>query len=201
MRYFKKIVGEEVYLSPINADDAEKYCEWINDIDVAKYLDTIVRNINEEVETEFLKKAQKSGETFAIIKKDADRVVGICGLHNVNHLHRRADLGIFIGEKNYWNRGHGTEAVKLLLDFGFNILNLHNIRLSVIDYNKRAIKAYEKAGFKVIGARRESHLIAGNAYSLIYMDILASEFTSPYVKPMIEDQNREKDFGKRLEIV
>ena len=70
---------------------------------------------------------------------------------NVNHIFRKAELGIFVGEKEYWGKGYGTEATELLLDFAFNILNLNSIMLIVNSFNERAIKSYEKCGFKLIG--------------------------------------------------
>ena len=101
---------------------------------------------------------------------------------NVDSVHQQAELGIFIGEKDYWDKGLGTEAVKLLLDYGFNLLNLHNILLKVFSYNERAIKCYKKVGFKEIGRRRESREIASQKYDEIYMDILSSEFTDGKIK-------------------
>ena len=81
-----------------------------------------------------------------------------------------------IGDKKYWNQGLGTETIKLLLDFGFNIHNLNNIMLTVFDYNKRAQKVYEKTGFKLIGKRRKAKFYNGKYYDELFMDALVSEF-------------------------
>ena len=76
------------------------------------------------------------------------------------------------------NRGYGTEAVELLLGYGFNVLNLNNIMLTVFAFNKRALRCYEKAGFRVIGKRRKARFYAGRYHDEIFMDILAQEFKS-----------------------
>jgi RimJ/RimL family protein N-acetyltransferase len=105
---------------------------------------------------------------------------------DINHINGTAMFGIVIGEKEYWSKGFGTEATKLILDYGFNILNLHNIMLGVFDFNKRAIASYKKIGFKEIGKRRGDRLIAGKRYDTIFMDILAEEFESPFIKKVME---------------
>jgi len=102
--------------------------------------------------------------------------VGNCGFINIDNLNQKSEIGIFIGNKNFWNKGYGTEALSLLLDFGFKVLNLHNISLRVVSFNPRAIKVYEKIGFKIIGKMRESILMGNERYDMIYMDILNNEF-------------------------
>jgi RimJ/RimL family protein N-acetyltransferase len=89
-------------------------------------------------------------------------------------------LGIVIGEKAYWNKGFGQEATRLLLDFGFNLLNLNSVILGTFAFNQRAIAAYRKVGFKEIGRRREGRILAGKKYDVIFMDILAEEFRTLY---------------------
>jgi RimJ/RimL family protein N-acetyltransferase len=87
-------------------------------------------------------------------------------------------VGIFIGEKSYWNRGYGEEALRLLMDYAFNLLNLNNLMLNVYAFNSRAINCYKKIGFKEVGRRRQARRIQGKSYDIIYMDILAEEFNS-----------------------
>lgn len=174
MRYFKKLIGENIYLSPINKEDYEKYTEWINDLDISLKLGNAHQIYTLKKEQEILEEISEN--SFAIILKEDDKLIGNCGLINIEQVTRKAELGIFIGEKEYWNMGYGTEAINLLLDYGFNLLNLHNIMLEVFAFNKRAIECYKKIGFKEIGRRREAREIAGKRYDEVFMDMLSTEF-------------------------
>ncbi|MBF8437895.1 GNAT family N-acetyltransferase [Halanaerobiaceae bacterium Z-7014] len=176
MKYYRKLVGERLYLSPINLEDIDKYTEWINDLEIAINLGNAAAVFNQEKEKEMLEKLIEEGHHFAIVSEKSDELLGNCGIFDLDKIHKTGEIGIFIGNRNFWNKGYGSEAINLLLDYGFNILNLHNISLSVYSFNKRAISCYEKLGFKVIGNRREAREIAGQKYDEIYMDILASEF-------------------------
>jgi RimJ/RimL family protein N-acetyltransferase len=176
MKYFKKITGQKVYLAPINLGDAEKYTEWLNDLEVSINLTMAPQIISLEKEKETLERLSKEQYVFSIVTLDKEELIGNCGLMGVNLIHRTAELGIFIGNKNYWGKGYGSEAIKLLLDFAFNLLNLNSVLLRVHSFNKRALKCYEKCGFKEIGRRREAFIIGSKKYDDIYMDILASEF-------------------------
>jgi RimJ/RimL family protein N-acetyltransferase len=181
MKYFKKIVGKKCYLSPANIEDADKYTEWLNDLEISATLQITHQILSEEIEKEILKKLSKEN-LFAIVDIKNDELIGGCGFINVDHLNRIAEFGIFIGNKGYLGKGYGTEATNLTLDFGFNILNLNNIMLNVYSYNDRAVKCYEKCGFKEIGRRRKSRIICGKPYDVIYMDILAEEFKNSVIK-------------------
>lgn len=127
--YFKKLVGNKVYLSPIDKEDYEKYTEWINDMEVAIGMIFASKLINIDTEKSILERLSKSEFNFAIISAEKNEVIGNIGFPNIDYINRTAEAGIFIGDKNYWGNGYGTEAFSLLLDFGFNILNFNNIFL------------------------------------------------------------------------
>ncbi len=95
---------------------------------------------------------------------------------NINHFHRTAEFGIMIGEKECWGKGYGTEATRLVLDYGFSSLGLHNIMLRAFSFNERALRAYRRAGFREFGRRREAIRLGGQAYDDVQMDCLATEF-------------------------
>ncbi|MGE5415467.1 MAG: GNAT family N-acetyltransferase [Acidobacteriota bacterium] len=186
MNYVKKMIGEKCSLALVDIEDAPQYSAWLSDLEVSMYLTVASQQLSLERESEILTAMCQDGEhVFGIVDQANEQLIGNCGLINIDHVHRRADLGVFIGEKSYWGMGYGREAVKLLLDYGFNILNLHSIELKAVVYNERAISCYKKCGFKESGRRRESWVMGGKAYDQIYMDILASEFESVYVKKLI----------------
>jgi len=113
---------------------------------------------------------------YSIVDMETNALIGSCGFIELDHLNQTAEAGIFIGNKNYWNKGYGTESFWLLLDYGFKALNLYNVMLRVYSFNERAARMYEKLGFKVIGKRREALRRGNTAYDVIYMDILQKEF-------------------------
>jgi len=77
-------------------------------------------------------------------------LIGNTGFHRIDWLNRWAELGIVIGEKTYWNQGYGTEAVQAMVAIAFTLLNLNRVQLEVYDFNHRARRAYEKAGFRLV---------------------------------------------------
>ena len=162
-------------MSPIDVNDVQKFTEWLNDLEVTENLMLYSHIISLESEKEFLEKLSK-GHNYSIIDINTNVLIGNCGYVNIDNLNQTAEAGIFIGNKDYWDRGYGTEALMLLMDYGFKAINLHSIFLRVYSFNKRAIKAYEKIGFKRIGVQREAIYRNMKRHDLIYMDILASEF-------------------------
>ena len=190
MTHYKKLVGQKCYLSPCSADDAEKWAEWFNDLAVSLPLgDEAYTPLTADSERTAISDIIKNKtHIFSIVDLETDLSIGRCLLFNVDHLNRSAMFGIFIGEKLYWGKGFGYEATALLLDYGFNLLNLNSIMLGVFSFNERAIRSYKRVGFKEIGRRRQARIIGGQKFDVIFMDILAEEFTSVYVNRFIEQQ-------------
>ena len=94
------------------------------------------------------------------------------------HIAQRGALGISIFNPAYWNRGYGTEATELLLNFAFSTINLNTIELEVFSYNKRAQACYKKLGFVETGRKRKAHFIGGQYHDIILMDISTKEFAN-----------------------
>lgn len=175
MKYFKKIKGDRLYLSPISADDAEIYTKWMNDKEVTENLGSYSRMITLNSEKSWIE-SNSDDYNFAIVLNEKDELIGNVGLVNVNHINQTATLGIFIGEKKNRSKGYGKEAIKLILNYGFNTLNLNNIMLTVYSFNQRAIKTYKKIGFKTFGVRKRSIYKDNLVYDEVYMEILKDEF-------------------------
>lgn len=186
MHYFKKLVGERIYLSPKSCEEEDiiKFTEWMNDFEITDYIDNSSMSFSYESEKEWIiASAKKSSPgNFNIIDLETNELIGSVGLDKIKDVSRSAVLGIFIGNDNYRSNGYGTEAIKLLLEYGFKYLNLHSIKLTVLDVNARAYKCYIKCGFKETGRDREAMYLNGKYHDVINMDILESEFTGDYIK-------------------
>jgi len=112
---------------------------------------------------------------FAIESIEEGKYIGECGIKSVDWKNRRTEIYIFLG-KDYLDKGYGTDAVKVLLDFIFYEMNLNKVKLTVFSYNTRAIRSYEKCGFKIEGTLRNELYKAGAYHDLIVMGILKDEF-------------------------
>lgn len=186
MKYFKKLVGENIYLSPRTTDpeDIEQFTKWLNDFETTDYIGRSGAIISLNGEKQYLEENQNNSNDicFLIIESKTDKFIGTVGIEKINNISRTGTLGIFIGNKEARNKGYGTEAINLLLDFAFNYRNLNNVILGLMEFNQRAFACYKKCGFKEIGKRRKSNFINGKYYDNIYMDILAEEFNESYIK-------------------
>lgn len=176
MKYFEKVPGERIYLSPVCMEDKELYTKWINDARVSDNLGASATLYGIEKETQFLEDMIKTGFGFAVILREDDRIIGNISLFDINHVHRNAQCGLVIGDEQDRGKGYGTEALRLLVKYGFETLNLNNIMLKVFEFNKIAIACYEKVGFKIVGSRRKAYFVRGDYHNEIFMDILPDDF-------------------------
>ncbi len=203
MKYYKKMIGEKTYLAPMNMEDIEKYVGWVNDLHVTLFTDLTDSIIEEEKEKRLLEKMSNDVHTkiMAIISKETNTAIGFIALHRVNYMNRNAELGIMIGDKGQWNKGFGTEAIQLMLDFSFNVLNLHSIYLRTLSFNQRGMRCFEKCGFQQVGKSRHAKYVAGTYYDMIHYDILAEEFDSVYFKDMAEQSMKEDKSLNKISII
>ena len=148
MKYFKKLVGDRIYLSPRNSEDVEKFTEWLNDFETTDYLGRSGILTTLDGEKKYLEQNSSQEASFVIVTIKDNKMIGTVSLENINHINRCATLGIFIGNKEFRSKGYGTEAIRLILDYGFNYLNLNNIKLDLMEFNQRALNCYKKCGQK-----------------------------------------------------
>jgi len=193
MQGVRKIEGEKVYLAPMDVEDAPAYVRWLNDPEISVYLNAFSVTIGLEREKEFLAQSlREQRPEFGIRLVADDQLIGNCGIVNIDQVNRKAEIGIFIGERGLLGQGYGREAVMLLLDYGFNILNLNNIYLRPYSFNTRAIRCYEACGFKMAGRLREAKIINGQKYDELWLDILASEFKGSGLHQKLNELMQEK---------
>jgi len=175
------IEGDLVALGPLRRELIPTYQRWINDLRTVRTLGIPPRPMTVEQETAWYDRmATAESETpFTIYERGTWRPVGNTGLHGLDFRNGTATFGILIGEADARGKGYGTETARLMLDFAFTALGLHNVMLTVYEFNVAARRAYAKAGFKEIGRRRQARWMGGRRWDEVYMDCLASEFESP----------------------
>ncbi|QAA30940.1 GNAT family N-acetyltransferase [Clostridium manihotivorum] len=165
--------GEKICLRAYKQEDIPVAVEMINDRELKKLLVTDIPFPSTPWEEEEWIKSQKATSTgeynFAIEDIETKKYIGGCGIQKVNWLARTATVGIMIGDKNYWGKGYGTDAMKVLLDFIFNNMNINKVKLSVFSFNTRAKKSYEKCGFVVEGVLKKELFKDGKYYDEIVM--------------------------------
>ena len=177
-------VGKLVRLTSFEPDEAaEAFSRWSRESEFMRLQDSSMAVpwstpwVRRWMDRDLEKDGFNSIE-FAIRTLDGDRFIGSIGLADISLNNRDAYVGIGIGERSYWGKGFGTDAMQIILRYAFNELNLHRVTLNVFEYNPRAIRSYEKAGFSHEGRMRNFLNRDGRRWDLIYMGILREEWVS-----------------------
>lgn len=175
------IVGEKVALGPLHRDLLPLDARWTSDFATLRMQGILPAPYT----MEWITARYESGTAddtlilFAIYERATMRPIGVANFQSVDYRNRTAEFVIFIGEQSARGKGYGTETTRLMLEYAFTALGLHTVTLAVYAYNPAAIRAYEKAGFREFGRRRESVWMGGRLWDTIYMECLASAFASP----------------------
>jgi RimJ/RimL family protein N-acetyltransferase len=176
------IYGKRIRLRAVEREDVAKFHEWVNDPDVTRGLAMYLPLSMQDEENWFdrISKGAPDEKPLAIeVRKGKNwKLIGNCGVFGISLTNRSAELGIMIGEKNEWDKGYGAEAMTLLLQHGFETLNLHRIFLRVYEDNVRAVRSYEKAGFVLEGRQRQAVFKHGKYEDVLFMSVLRPEWDS-----------------------
>lgn len=173
--------GKLVRLSAENPETyAEHFSRWWHDSEYGRLLDLAPGQLFSPKRTkEWLEKELEKDPPqmwmFGIRTLEDDKLIGFVDLSGVTP-HGDTFVGIGIGERAYWGKGYGTDAMKLVLRFAFAELGLHRVSLDVFDYNPRGIKSYEKAGFQLEGRVREMILRDGQRADVFFMGVLREDW-------------------------
>jgi len=177
------ITSDRVRLRAIERADVPLFVAWFNDPEVTRYLSNYLplSTVEEEGWYENMLKEPGNEHPLMIEAREGDEwtPIGDGCLFSINWRVRSAELGIVIGDKRFWNRGFGTQAMLLLERHGFETLNLNRIYLRVVAGNERAIRVYEKVGFKHEGCQRQASYKNGQYEDLLMMSILRGEWKPP----------------------
>lgn len=155
-----------MYLRDVRVDDVNAtYRRWMNSPDIVQFLESrfhqhSIESLREYVSARIM---DRDNVFLAIVLKDGDRHIGNIKLGPINWIHRFADIGILIGEKDCWGKGYAAEAIKLLSGYAFDVLNLHKLTAGCYDLNQGSLKAFQKVGFEIEGVRRQQ-FYSGDRY-------------------------------------
>jgi diamine N-acetyltransferase len=177
------VSGERAALGLLRREHLPQLAVWFNDPEVRRGL-AHRGVVNEDGELQWYEEVTKASASprptsvaFAVHDAADGELAGVCGLEGIDHNFLRAEFGIFVG----WRRGTGigADATRLTLDWAFTMLGLHNVMLESYAFNEQAIRAYERAGFRVIGRRRDAVRALGRRWDSILMDATADGFETP----------------------
>ena len=172
------IEGKLVNLRAREMSDVDLMARWINDREVTRFMGGGYpwSSLAEEafVRAQTTTPMAFTDLRFAIETKDGVHIGG-CGLHRASPENRGAELGIMIGEKAYWSKGYGSDAVATVVRFAFEEMNLHRVELHVYDFNLRGQAAYRKCGFIEEGRMRDAHFAEGRFHDVVVMAVLRDE--------------------------
>lgn len=168
----KVLPGGKVTLRPLEKTDLDRSLQWLTDPLVNKYLSQNFKELTVRQEEQWFKYIKDSNQdiVFAILETASNTHIGNCALHKIDQKRRSCELGIVIGEKDYWDRGFGTDAVKVIVNFAIGELGLSKVWLNVYTYNQRAIKVYENCGFKLLRVLKRNHLYNGKYWDTLIME-------------------------------
>jgi RimJ/RimL family protein N-acetyltransferase len=175
--------GEKVYLRTIYQEDIAKYFEMLFQPETRRLTGSqksfTLRQVEQYIEE---KNTDSSSILLLIALNENDVVIGDIQLLEIDNINRNCYIRIAIDNQSYQGKGYGSEAMKLMLEYAFGILNLHRIELNVFAYNKRAIHVYERLGFQKEGIQRDALYYDHAYHDSIIMSILEEEYRDRYIR-------------------
>lgn len=170
--------GRRVYLRPVREADAGQWYKWFNDEAVTFYMDKHRFPNTVEKQLEYFRQISKSTSDIqlAVIYAKKDELIGTVGLHQIDYINSNADISVVIGEKRYWRRGLGREAVSLVVRHAFNNLNLHKLTAGMSADNLGSFRLFQSLGFKKEALLREQLFLRGEYKDIIRLGLLKKDF-------------------------
>ena len=182
------VTGEHVILAHIRREDIPVIAPYFASLELSSYLGRFGASHtlqDEEAWFEGISRSREDRVLFGIFAWDTEELVGGIDLRDINHRNGTALLGVSVYSPEHWGSGYGSEAVRLMVEYGVFFLNLHNIMLNVFSYNTWAIRAYEKAGFREIGRRRGTVRLGHERFDDVLMDITADEVDTSRMRSLV----------------
>ncbi|MFN8385932.1 MAG: GNAT family protein [Anaerolineales bacterium] len=174
--------GDLTHLIMLDAKEGAKaFARWDRDSEFRRYLDSGAAYLisSNKIEKEIEEDANENSPRFypfGVRALTGDTMIGLVDLFVYNWTGRDAFVGIGFGEREYWGKGYGADAMNLILRYAFTELNLRRVTLNVFEYNPRAIRSYEKVGFRHEGRIRQALNKEGKRWDMLFMGILRGEW-------------------------
>jgi RimJ/RimL family protein N-acetyltransferase len=166
------VTGRLVRLRALRREDAQAIVANVADPEVVRYLDSWAWGpYGREQAEEFIARRDEHTVNWAVEELEGRRCIGVTGLHDIDLRHRHCFWGIHIGPPSIWGRGYGTEACRLATDFAFKHLGMEKVYLRVYEPNRRGLRAYEKAGYRVEGTLPRDHWMEGDLVTTYLMAV------------------------------
>jgi RimJ/RimL family protein N-acetyltransferase len=171
------LTGELVRLRALEPADAEALWRWNSDPEIARWLTEDYPQSRAQVVKRFADRPPMTYDnaTFAVDQLGTDRLIGVVVLRDATPETGCAVLDIYLGERDVWGHGHGTDTMRVICRYGFDVMRLHQITLWVVADNARARRVYEKVGFVEEGRQRQTFRREGRWHDLILMGLLEGE--------------------------
>jgi RimJ/RimL family protein N-acetyltransferase len=188
-RNFLELKGNMVYLKKLDKEYLDKYSNSSDHCSIETTICTGTQAVFNKADIErYLEdiSTDKSRIDFLIFSKESNQILGEVVINDIDRNNRSASVRIAVNRKEDFNKGYGTEAMVLALNYGFGMLNLHRIELEAFAFNERAIHVYEKIGFKKEGIRRDGWFYNHRYYDMVSMSILEDEFRQRYSEYAID---------------
>lgn len=160
--------GKRASLRPFEWEDAEKYRQWVNDAAVISLVDRVLPVTAEEHRRWYESIiSHRQAAIFAVEAIPEKQFVGCVWLYDIDCRHRHAELRILVGDKQYWGKGIGQDAISILVQFAFKNLNLHKVYAYVLTTNERALKTFRKVGFIREGVLKQERYVNGKFVDVV----------------------------------
>lgn len=154
---------ERIFLRETKLSDVtQEYVNWMNDPEVTRYMEARFGNHTIESVKNYVDNIKKENSVLlAIIAKEHNKHIGNIKLGPIDRNHAFTILGVMLGDKNYWGKGYGPEAIKLAVSYAFTKLGLRKINADVYENNVGSMRAFQKAGFQEEGRRKKQYFLDG----------------------------------------
>ncbi len=175
------IEGKKVHLRALERDDIQLLWKWDNDHEVQYFMANPPAAASLDYEARRYDDLTTNPTKRAFIietKETPHRAIGLIDYYDLSVRNQNCWVSIMIGEKEFWGQGYGTDAMRAMLDYLFNQMHLHKVRLWAVGHNERATASYRKCGFQVEGISKESVSSEGRWYDEINMAVFARDFAA-----------------------